>query len=157
MDAINVLAAIEAAGGEVVIADGRAELRAPAALPPELVAEARANRAELLALLLTQDAGLELDNTSPLVNAARELAPVVRVTIREAGDVAAYVALLRRIRLIAEEFPGANLLELRIVALDGRVGRPNWSVYACPELRRALGRVLADAARDRNLDPVSDQ
>ncbi len=48
---VEVLARIQAAGGQVVVVDGKLRLQAPAPLPSGLIAEARAHKADLLALL----------------------------------------------------------------------------------------------------------
>ena len=49
-------------------------------------------------------------------------------------------------RLVLEEWPGANHVLMRIVTLDGRRPVFRWRAYASGELRTALGRLLAARA-----------
>ena len=56
--AASLLARLRDAGAEVRVRDGKPILHAPVALPPDLLAEARAHRAEVMAgLLAANDAG----------------------------------------------------------------------------------------------------
>lgn len=54
MTAVDVLRAIRAAGGDVVLVDGAPRLRASRPLPGDLVELAREHKAELVALLRRQ-------------------------------------------------------------------------------------------------------
>jgi hypothetical protein len=64
MRAAVVLARVQAAGGEAVIVDGRLRLRAARPLPEALVAEVRACKAEMLALLAANDT-ISTEPTAP--------------------------------------------------------------------------------------------
>jgi hypothetical protein len=55
MSAAAALARLRAAGGEAVVVDGRLKLRAARPLPDALVAEVRAHKPELLALLAANE------------------------------------------------------------------------------------------------------
>ena len=99
-----------------------------------------------------RDAALDSDAAdarSPLLDAVQEIAPAIRLTVTESSDVARDVWFLRRIRRLLEEFAGRNLVLMRIVTLNGRRPLLRWYALACPELRVALARLLAERAVDQ--------
>ncbi len=64
MSAAAVLSRIQAAGGEALVIDGRLKLRAARPLPDALVAEVRAHKPELLALLAANDTAPDPEPTT---------------------------------------------------------------------------------------------
>ena len=81
---------------------------------------------------------------SPLVEyAAKQCGARLRFTVQETADVVGDIAFLRRIRAVLEEWPGDNIVQMRIVTFDGRRPVVSWRAYACRELRFAIARLLA--------------
>ncbi len=64
MSAAAALSRIQAAGGEALVIDGRLKLRAARPLPDALVAEVRAHKPELLALLAANDTAPDPEPTT---------------------------------------------------------------------------------------------
>ena len=137
MSAAALLDRLLAAGVELSVAGDKLHVEAPnGAVTPEIREELVAHKAELIE---------ELRRPSPLTEQAQEYAAVVCLTIPETSDVAGDIALLRRVRVVIEEFQsGANEVRVRLPALDGRRPVARWRALASRELRMALARQLAE-------------
>jgi hypothetical protein len=89
----------------------------------------------------------------PLAEVAADLAPAVRLTIRETGDTERDFDLLGRVRKVIQEFqPGGNHVYLKIVTTDGRRVVVEWRAVAARDLRMAIAQVLARAALQDKAD-----
>ena len=115
MTAPEVLARIRAAGGKVVLRDGQPVARMPRGYNPELLAEARAVKAELAGLLAPEAAEAVARNTAERVRAAMAGYPADDAEVGEreaieaeakgelpepAGLTPGYLAGLRRAALL---------------------------------------------------------
>ena len=86
------------------------------------------------------------DADSPFAAYVQSFGTVVRFTVRETEDVVGDLAFLARIRAVLSEYPGQNLIKMRIVTLDGRRPIVGWRALASDDLRIGLARVLAARA-----------
>ena len=100
-----------------------------------------------LVLAALVEAASNSEGGSPLVEYAAELGLTVHFTIRETEDVAGDVAFLTRVRAVLAEHPGQNLINMRIVTLDGRRPVVQWRALACEPLRHSLAGLLRQRVR----------
>lgn len=142
MNAVELLTSIRAHGADVVLVDAKARVLRAQLLPPDLLAEARAQREGIIGLLADQAAPSALGDF-----VASELAARIRFTLVETQDVLGDLELLHAIADTIASYRGDNLVTATVRGLDGSKRRVRWHGLAEPELRRAIARLLAADAR----------
>jgi hypothetical protein len=96
---------------------------------------------------------------SSLADYAADRAPFVRFTLCETEDIVSDFRVLDAIRRVIQEFqPGGNHIFLNVRTVDGRRFKLEWRALVEPELRHALGSVLAnEGLRRRSLQEGHDE